>query len=197
MEAVISVPKRSYSLFSLERVEMPKPKAFKQSTFKALKSPGCYSRLPPSWTVDVSIATPHLIQNISPELLAALKYKPAEVSNRSISMLQGPDTNFAAIRAAIKAVDMLVPTTLPLVVYSRDGAANHMIVECRPIMGADYKPCGCRIRMRTPSPPGSQELRNAPVLAEDLPLRRLFRSQDRLRTGLAIQMALNRRKLAQ
>ena len=169
------------------RITLPEPKVLTNEIAQV------YQSYLSTLTVDVSILTPHLIQNISPELLKTLQYMPAEVSNRSISMLQGPDTNFAAIRAAIKAVDRLESTDLPLVVYSRDGAAHSMNVECRPVLGADHKPCGCQIRMVPLASPGAgRDLRSNSAPTAEALLRRLYRSQDRFRTGLSIQQDLNK-----
>lgn len=130
------------------QTQLPPPAAYRRGRcMRGSKNNGPADQV---WDIDVSLSKPHRIQSISANLASFLQYTPDQLSGRSISILEGPETNSMALRAAIKSSQHSVFSVLPVMLYSRNGTAVKMEVECRPNAFVD---CWCRLRIR---PAGAQ-----------------------------------------
>jgi hypothetical protein len=171
------------------QMQLPPPAAYRRGRcMRGSKNNGPADQV---WDIDVSLSKPHRIQSISANLASFLQYTPDQLSGRSISILEGPETNSMALRAAIKSSQHSVFSVLPVMLYSRNGTAVKMEVECRPNAFVD---CWCRLRIR---PAGAQsrgamdaDARSAVAYSTESEARLRYRRQSRFRTGLEIQHVL-------
>ncbi len=161
---------------------------------------------PSAFAIELSMSSPPKIMSISPELADTFGFQTAELCGRSMSVLQGPDTNSGSLRGALKAAADSKSTSLSIALYSRDGAAREIVVQFVPIVDTQGKVSGCTMQITFPRAldggRGAMDVSEAIAHADgralsaekERELRQRYMSGYRFRTGLAIQQELNRRE---
>jgi hypothetical protein len=84
-------------------------------------------------TVTASAHPPHRILTVSNDLCIALEFSMAELQDRSISIMFGPETDISAITSAMKAVhtDIEHQAIIPAIqIYARNGSCHLFDIHC-------------------------------------------------------------------
>jgi hypothetical protein len=117
----------------------------------------------------ISARAPHTVLGTSPELCSLLGFSSAEMTQRSVRFLYGPETYPSAIPSAVKrlfAHEACTIASVPAVtIHDRSGAPHVVRIECTRVPELSGSGCGaaaCRVRLEWPAEPLAS--RGPPVL---------------------------------
>ncbi len=110
----------------------------------------------------ITARAPHTVLGTSPELCSLLGFSSAEMTQRSVRLLYGPDTHPAAIPSAVKRLfshEACTIASVPaLTIHDRSGAPHVVRAECTRVPPPTGDGCGaeaCRVRLEWPSSPAA------------------------------------------
>lgn len=159
---------------STPTIALPSPKRFQRSS------------KPDAVAIIVSANQCHKVMSISADFSKRFGYQPNEICGRSLSILQGPNTDSKALQHAIKSACMSCPATLPLSLYTRDSAERAMTVSCWPITSADNDVTGCGLIIRDFDAAAYAWQKMATSDRRSYRARQTFRAQNNFRVGLTL-----------
>ena len=149
-----------------------------------------------SWTIEISICKPHRILYVSNEVSDLLEYPSHKICNRSISILQGPNTDILNLHSSFKSALMSVPSIVCIILYSSSGKEQELTAECS-AHNLDTPAGFIRLHLLSPGNIGeSSGKKPSPTGALDHHLRRQFQRQYRFLAGLAIHQSVVRSAMA-
>jgi hypothetical protein len=172
---------------------LPPPKKYGRKLAMQTSQRAPDSTDPRAWTLEFSVSKPHRILHASEEFLSLLNYSSHQICNRTIGVLQGPNTNAKELQAAFKSAVMSVPTSLSQVLYSSDGKEHALNLECDylPETEGDDSKGAIRLRVRLPVCLDEALITQHAMTCADDETKRFLR-QYRFHTGLDIQHAMRR-----
>ena len=179
---------------------LPPPAKFQhKAKFQRSKTPGA-STTPDSKRgvaghVVVSLHRPHMITHVSDQLCNLLDYMQKQLSNRSINILYGPNTNQAALGAAIIKTGSLEKSSCKVEIYCRVGTPHETTAIISPVT-VNGMPVACLIefadwdikRRSAISPIFSCNSRT-PQLVFETHLRQYYQKRSNFNMGLSIECA--------